>query len=71
MVSSLSSIDIRLVTYSYFFSSLDHAEKIKEYLSSKHHNMYFFLEEENDGHLSFLDICFCEKGKFLLERDLQ
>ena len=31
------------------FSSLDHAEKFKWYLSSKHTNINFLLEKENDG----------------------
>ena len=48
------------------FSSLDQAEKFKKYLSSKHPNIKFSLEKENDGRLSFLDInIFREKGKFV------
>ena len=48
------------------FSSLDRAEKFKKYLSSKHPNINFSLEKENDGRLSFLDInIFREKGKFV------
>ena len=48
------------------FSSLDQAEKFKKYLSSKHPNINFSLEKENDGRLSFLDInIFREKGKFV------
>ena len=47
------------------FSSLDQAEKFKKYLSSKHPNINFSLEKENDDCLSFLDInIFHEKGKF-------
>ena len=38
------------------FSSLDKAEKFKKYLSSKHPNIKFSLEKENEGRLSFLDI---------------
>ena len=38
------------------FSSLDQAEKFKKYFSSKHTNINFSLEKENDGRLSFLDI---------------
>lgn len=46
-------------------SSLDHAEKFKTYLSSKHANINFSLEKEIDGCLSFSDInVFREKGKF-------
>ena len=48
------------------FSSLDQAEKFKKYLSSKHPNINFWLEKENDGRLSFLHInIFREKGKFV------
>ena len=48
------------------FSSLNQAEKFKKYLSSKHPNINFSLEKENDGRLSFLDInIFHEKGKFV------
>ena len=35
------------------FSSLDQAEKFKKYLSSKHPNIKFLLEKENEGRLSF------------------
>ena len=46
--------------------SLDQAEKFKKYLSSKHLNINFSLEKENDGRLSFLDINILrEKGKFV------
>ena len=42
------------------FSSLDQAEKFKKYLSSKHPNIKFSLEKENEGRLAFLDInIFC------------
>ena len=48
------------------FSSLNQVEKFKKYLFSKHPNMKFSLEKENDDHLSFLDInIFREKGKFV------
>ena len=53
--NSLSSIDGMLMTYLYCFS-LNNAEKFKDYFSSKHLNLQFFLERENDGRLSFLDI---------------
>ena len=43
------------------FSSLDYAENFKKYLSSKHPNINFSLEKENDGRLSLLDRdIFCE-----------
>ena len=38
------------------FLSLDHAEKLKTHLSSKHPNINFLLKKENDGRLSLLDI---------------
>ena len=48
------------------FFSLDQAEKFKKYLSSKHPNINFLLEKENDGRSSFLDIhIFRVKGKFV------
>ena len=48
------------------FSSLDQAEKFKKYLSSKHPNINFSLEKENEGRSSFLDVnIFREKGKFV------
>ena len=46
------------------FSSLDQAEMCKKYLSSRHPNINFSLEKENDCRLSFLDInIFRENGK--------
>ena len=48
------------------FFSLDQAEKFKKYLSSKHPNINFSLEKENDGRSSFLDInIYREKVKFV------
>ena len=38
------------------FSSPDHADKFKEYLSSKHPNTKFSIEKEEDGCLPYLDI---------------
>ena len=35
------------------FFSLDHADKFKEYLSSKHSNIHFSVEKEKDGCLPF------------------
>ena len=47
------------------FSSPDHADKFREYLSSKHPNIKFYLEKEEDGRLLFLDInVFRENDKF-------
>ena len=48
------------------FQSLDQVEKFTKYLSSKHPNINFSLEKENDGRLSFLDInIFRENGNFV------
>ena len=38
------------------FSSPDHADKFKEYLSSKHPNINFSIEKNKDGCLPFLDV---------------
>ena len=47
------------------FSSPDHTDKFKEYLSSKYPNLNLFIEEEKNGCLPFLDINnFCENEKF-------
>ena len=47
------------------FSSLDHADKFRQYLSSKHPNIKFSIEKEEDGGLPFLDInIFRENYKF-------
>ena len=47
-------------------SSLDHVEKFKKHLFSKHPNVNISLDKKNDGRLSFLDIyIFGEKGKFV------
>ena len=37
-------------------SSPDHADKFREYLSSKHPNIKLSIEKEEDGCLPFLDI---------------
>ena len=47
------------------FSSPDDAGKFREYLSSKHPNIKFSIEKEEDGHLPFLDSnIFRENDKF-------
>ena len=47
------------------FSSPDHADKFREYLSSKHPNIKFSIEKEGDGCLPFLDVkIFRENDKF-------
>ena len=47
------------------FSSPDHADKYREYLSSKHPNIKFSIEKEEDGCLPFLDVnIFRENDKF-------
>ena len=45
------------------FSSLDHTEKFEQYLSSKHPNINFSLEKENDGWFGHV---FREKGEFAI-----
>ena len=48
------------------FSTLDQAEKFKKYLSSKHLNINFSIEKENDSRLSYLGVnFFLQKGKFV------
>ena len=48
------------------FESSESADSFCEYMSSKHQNIKFTVEKENDGSLSFLDvkIC-CKNGKFV------
>ena len=47
------------------FSSPHHADKFREYLSSKHPNINFSIEKEEDGPLPFLDInIFHKNDKF-------
>ena len=55
--------DFKLVFYRRYvddifalLSSHDHADKFKEYLSSKHPNISFSIEKEKDGYLPFLDV---------------
>ena len=48
------------------FSSPDHADKFREYLSSKHPNIKFSIEKEEDDCLPFLDVnIFHENYKFV------
>ena len=53
--------------YLYCFPlSIKQFKKFKKYLSSKHPNINFSSEKENEGRLSFLDVnIFREKGKFV------
>ena len=44
------------------FYTPDNADKFMEYLSSKHPNIFFFIEKEKDGCFTFLDV------KFLLQK---
>ena len=62
--------DFKLVFYRCYindifvlFSSPDHAGKCKEYLSSKHPNIKFSIEKEQDGCLPFLDINILHKNE--------
>ena len=49
------------------FSSPYHADKFKEYLSSKHSNINFSIEKEKDSCLPFLDVnIFRENEKFAI-----
>ena len=51
-----------LLTY---LHSPDQVDKFKEYLSSKHPNINFFIEKEKDGCSPVLDVnIFCENEKF-------
>ena len=64
MISNLSSIDVMLMTYLQF-SSPNHADKFKKYLSFKHPNINFSTQKEKDGCLPFLEVyIFCENEKF-------
>ena len=64
--------DLKSVFYRHYiddifvwFSSPDHAYKFMEYLSSKHPNIKFSIEIEEDGRLPFSDInTFRENDKF-------
>ena len=54
-----------LMIYLYSFAVSINQKSLKKNLTSKHPNINFSLEKENDGHLSFLDInIFRGKGKF-------
>ena len=47
------------------FSSTDHGDRFKEYLSSKYLNINFSIVKEMDGCLPFLDVnIFRENKKF-------
>ena len=56
MISNLYSIDVMSMTYFLLFTSPDHVDRFKEYLSSKHPNINFSIEKEKGGCLPFLDI---------------
>ena len=49
------------------FKSFESTDSFREYMSSKHQNINFTVEQENVGSLSFLDVKICRKnGKFVL-----
>ena len=49
------------------FESPESSHSFHEYMSSKHQSINFFVEQENVGSLSFLDIKICRKnGKFVI-----
>ena len=46
------------------------SDSLREYVSSKHQNITFTVEQENVGSLSFLDIKICHKNsKFVTSVD--
>ena len=48
------------------FESPESAPSFSEYMSSKHQNINFSVEQENIGSVSFLDVKICRKnGKFV------
>ena len=47
MISKLGSIAVISMTYLYCFHN--HADKFREYLSSKHSNLKFSIQKEEDG----------------------
>ena len=46
------------------FSLSDHADKFKEYFSSKHCNSKFYIEKEKDGCLTVLHVAYFQDKKF-------
>ena len=64
MISNLSSIGVMLMKYLQF-SSPNHADKFKKYLTFKHPNIIFSTQKENDDCLTFFDVhIFRENEKF-------
>ena len=53
------------------FSSPDHADKFKGYLSSKHPNISFSIEKEKDDCLLFLDVNIFCKTRNLQQRSIE
>ena len=49
------------------FSSPDHADGFKEYLSSKHPKINFSIEKEKNGCLPFLDVNILRENKKFVE----
>ena len=49
------------------FSSPDHADGSKEYLSSKHPKINFSIEKEKNGCLPFLDVNILRENKKFVE----
>ena len=67
--NDFKSVFYRRYIYDIFglFSSLNHADKFKEHLSSKHSNINFSIDKEKDGSLPFLDVNFFrENEKFAI-----
>ena len=73
-VNGFKTNDFKPVFYRFYvddifalFFSPDHADKFKEYMSSKHPNKKFSIEKERDGCLTFLDVnIFRENEKFAI-----
>ena len=56
MISNLYSTDVNVDGIFALFSSPDHADKFKEYLSPKHPKINFSIEKDKDDCLPFLDV---------------
>ena len=64
---SLSSVGGVLIRYIFvLFSSLDQAEKFKKYYSSKHPNINFLLEKENEKKGKFVTNVYRKKTFFVV-----
>ena len=55
-VFDLSIINVMLMMYSYFFRLLEHVESFRDSMSSRHPNINFTFEKEQDNTFPFLDV---------------